>query len=771
MANQLILPPVKAIETLDAEKLKAILIKNWPWIILLILASNLGAYFILRWTKDTFKSESDIKLEIQSNASDLGIKSIAQEDNLNLLSGEIEQIRSPLFLSQVIDSLDLWVSYYSIGKVLDDEMYRRSPYIVEYSGHVSTLENTRMYFSFSDNGFILNVGKNGRSILGEFNKPLDLNGAKLLFRRNPMGAENDDNAYYFIINSQNTILNFLTKNLTVEPINFNASTIRIAFQDFNANKAKVIVDTIDSLYLSYSNQQKNLASSQKIQWLNQELFGLEQKMESYEGYFKNFTIQNRSSDLQEDLRNVIRQINKIDSQRYALSKRLKDINTLIDDISKNNFKNSLSFQSYLPEYISRKLETLQQKKQELDKLALSYNENTFAYRQKETDLGYLKDQSFDEIQKLKKLWLTRSAELDIQKKSLESNFATMPDKNTQYTKNQRYYKLYEEFYLSLMQSKAEFELAQAGSTPDFKILSHATMPSVPISPKRSMIVAVGFVAGFALAFFFIGLLYLLNDKITSVKEIEAALDLPVLGMLPANSVASKTPFYIVEYPKSRLSEAIRNLRSNLDFVTVSQKRKVLAVSSTISGEGKSFLAQNLGGVLALSKKKVILIDLDLRKIKRNLPFALPSEDKGVSTVLIKKTSWRECVVPSHIEGLDYMPNGPLPPNPSELLMNGEFESLLSELKDVYDFIVMDTPPAGLVTDGVMALKRADLSIYVFRCNYSRKENLRTLDRLVQINKISNIAIVFNDFVPPKDNGYGYYVEEKKKNYLLNLIKK
>ena len=403
MANQLILPQVKAIETLDREKLKAILIKNWVWIVLLILASNLASYFTLRWTKDTFKSESDIKLDIKSNATDLGIKSFVQDENLNLLSGEIEQIRSPLFLSQVIDSLDLWVSYYSVGQVLDDEMYRRSPYLVEYLGSASSLENARVYFKFSDNEFSIRVGKNGSPILGEFNKPLDFNGVQLLFKRNPMGVENDDNQYYFVINSQNTILNFITKNLTVEPINFNANTIRIAFQDFNSNKAKVIVDTIDSLYLSYSNQQKNLASSQKIQWLNKELFGLEYKMEGYENYFKDFTIQNRSSDLQEDLKGVIKQINRIDSQRYALSKRLKDINSLIEDISKNNFKNSLSFQSYLPEYISRKLEILQQKKQELDKLTLSYNESTFAYRQKETELAFLKDQSFDEIQKLKNL--------------------------------------------------------------------------------------------------------------------------------------------------------------------------------------------------------------------------------------------------------------------------------------------------------------------------------------------------------------------------------
>jgi capsular exopolysaccharide synthesis family protein len=245
----------------------------------------------------------------------------------------------------------------------------------------------------------------------------------------------------------------------------------------------------------------------------------------------------------------------------------------------------------------------------------------------------------------------------------------------------------------------------------------------------------------------------------------------VLGMLPANPVASKTPFYIVESPKSRLSESIRNLRSNLDFVTASQKRKVLAVSSTISGEGKSFLAQNLAAVLALTKKKVVLLDLDLRKPKKSMPFQLPGQDKGISTILIKRDTWHDCLVPTHIEGLHYIPNGPIPPNPAELLMNGEFENLLNELKDNYDFIVLDTPPAGLVTDGVMALKRADLSIYVFRCNYSRKENLRTLNRLVQINKINNIAVVFNDFIPPADNGYGYYVEDKKQKKIFSFFKK
>jgi capsular exopolysaccharide synthesis family protein len=198
--------------------------------------------------------------------------------------------------------------------------------------------------------------------------------------------------------------------------------------------------------------------------------------------------------------------------------------------------------------------------------------------------------------------------------------------------------------------------------------------------------------------------------------------------------------------------------------------KVVAVSSSISGEGKSFLAQNLSGVIALSKKKVVLLDLDMRKPKKLLPFEVPDLNKGVSTILIKKDNWKDCIISTHIPSLDYLPNGPIPPNPAELLINGEFEQLLFELKEHYDFVVLDTPPAGLVTDGVMAMKKADISIYMFRCNYSRKENLRTLDRMIQINKINNIAVVFNDFIPPSDNGYGYYEESKPTRKFLKFFK-
>jgi capsular exopolysaccharide synthesis family protein len=418
----------------------------------------------------------------------------------------------------------------------------------------------------------------------------------------------------------------------------------------------------------------------------------------------------------------------------------------------------------LPDYINKRIEELNKITQDRDRLSLAYNENTFAFKQKEQELSALKDQLFTQLTKIKKDWLSTQAELSKQKESLEREFAGMPDKNTQFSKNQRYYKLYEEFYLSMMQSKAEFEIAQAGSTPDFKILSPATLPLIPISPKKFMILGIGLVAGIVLNFFFIGFLYLLNNKITSIKEVERGTQVPMLGAIPASRNTVDTMFHVIDNPKSMVSEAIRSLRTNLEFFNSTNRSKVITISSTTSGEGKSFLAMNLGGVLAMSNKKVVLIDLDMRKPKGD-KYPMGDSTRGMSTVLIKKNSWKECLVKTSLDNLDFLPSGPHPPNPSELLLNGEFTDLLEELRKEYDFVVIDTPPVGLVTDGIMAMKRSDLSIYVFRANYSRHDFMDNLNRVVTINKLTHISSVVNALpINGSTYGYGYYEDRPKSRW-------
>ena len=745
-----------SVEGIDFEKLAIVFRKNLFWVIFIFLAANLTSYIIIRYTRDLFESESELKLDIKRDATELGIKTVIEDQTMNIVSGEIEQIKSRLFLSLLLDSMDLDISYYSMGQVLKDEMFKRAPFNVTTFKINKAHYDQPIYFDFQDRDqFQLRIGENGEIANGTLGKLIKVDGSEFEIVKTSFYEENDGNDYFFILNSRANLVDYLSHNLKVDPLNFNANTIRISFKDHNALKSHDVVNKIDSLYILYSNRQKNLANMQKIEWLNKELVQIEKRIESFEDYFEDFTLKNKSSDLTSDLKRTINAINKIDSQRYNLNKQLIEINTLMDELQSQHAV--LSYPRTLPGSINKGLEEFQKIMHDRDQLSLAYNENTFTYRQKEQELTTLRDNLFAQLTNLKKDLLNVLVEISKRKEILDGEFLQMPDKNTQFAKNQRYFKLYEEFYLSMMQSKAEFEIAKAGSTPDFKILAPATLPVIPISPKKNLIVAIGFVAGIVLNIFFIGFLYLINNKIISIKELEHGTQVPILGSIPVTHHVTETIFHVIDNPKSVISEAIRTLRTNLDFFSSDTASKVITISSTISGEGKSFLAINLGGVIALSRKKIVLVDLDMRKSKNDKYPSGSDPSRGMSTILIKKNHWKECLVKTSLENFDFIPSGPHPPNPSELLSNGEFVEFLDELKKEYEFIIIDTPPVGLVTDGIMAMKRSDLSIYVFRANYSNMDFMHNLTRIVTLNKLKNVSAILNAMqVKSSDYRYGYY---------------
>ncbi|HEY5823405.1 MAG TPA: hypothetical protein VIT44_03520, partial [Cyclobacteriaceae bacterium] len=480
-----------SIDGIDLEKLRVIFRKNLLGSILILVTTLSISYLYLRYTKSIYQSDSELKLDVKEEASVLRINSYAEDENLNLISGEIEQIKSRFFLSRVIDSLSLKVSYYTKGKVLNDEMYKRSPFIVEYQATNRSLNDISVYVNFEkDETFKIRVGENGPSKAGSFGTPIMLNDMEIILRKTSIFDLNNDEDYYFVINSKTALLSYFLQNISVVPLNFNANTIKVSFKDFNPQKAQDIVNQIDSLYLYYSNEQKNVANKQKIEWLNNELSQVERKMEDFENYFETFTIQNKSSNMDDDLKKTIMLINKIDSQRYDLNKRLAELNTIINSLSTGTAITSITQKQFLPAYLNNELLELQKMTQDRDRIGLSYNEKTFAFRQKDREYDNLKTQVFTQLTDIKKEWMALMLESSQKKERLEKEFATMPDKNTQFSKNKRFYKLYEEFYFSMMQSKAEFEIAQAGSTPDFKILSPATNPRVPIAPQRAMIMGI-----------------------------------------------------------------------------------------------------------------------------------------------------------------------------------------------------------------------------------------------------------------------------------------
>jgi tyrosine-protein kinase Etk/Wzc len=760
-------------ETLDFSKLLMILRSNWIWIALIFIVVNSISGLIVRYTKNLYRSDSEIKLDVKTDATEFGIKNITEDQDVNIISGEIEIIQSKLFLNRVLDESDFELSFISVGRVLNDEMFKNGPVLIKIYSNKHSYYNTPIEFSETDEKhFKLKIQERRKEISGTYGQPVEIDDLNLRLDRNDSFKKGDEVGYYFVINSRDVLLDYLVKNLTAEPLNYNANTIRVSFKDHNPFKAQAVLNKIDTVYLQYSHEQKNLANKQKIDWLSNELRQIESRMEDYEDYFENFTLKNKTNDLDADLRRTILAMNHLDSQRYQYTRRLKEADRLAQGVSAGHFIIPGWMRSSLPPTINSSIDELADLQLQQEKLKLSYSEITFTYRKKQKEIETLKSAALAQLADLKNDWNKTLQDLETRKRMLEKDFAAFPDKSTEFTKNERFYKLYEEFYLTLMQSKSQFEIAQAGTIPDFKILSPASLVTKPISPNHIMITGIGLVASFVVNFLFIALLYLVNNKITNLNELEKIKSAPVLGAIPVSRYTGSEGLHVLNYPKSVVSEAIRSLRTNLDFFNVASKQKVIAISSTVSGEGKSFVAMNLGAVLSLSRKRVVLIDLDMRKTKTNYPVESVDGSKGVSTILIRKHSWLDCVMNTSLENFDFIPSGPHPPNPSELLLNTEFEELIYNLRANYDYIILDTPPVGLVTDGVMAMRHADISIYVFRANYSKRDFLSSLQRLINLNKFTNITTLLNA-VPStgRTYGYGYYEENgTSKQKLRSLLK-
>jgi len=749
-------------DELDFEKLYTVFTKNWIWVLVIILICNLAAYLVIRWTKPVFESHSELKLNIKNDAGVLGLLEVNEDANINNLSGEIELLKSKLFFDKVIQTLDLDITYFSVGSILEDEKYQSSPFKVDYA-----LKDDRAYDKYftvniqSREQFILEFPKNSNipDRICSFGELIETDHINLKLTLN-MDLEDmgEQRLYSFRVNSRSSLMAYIEENLKVEPLNLTANTIRISFRDHNRFKARDLVNAIDTIYLGYSRETKNQANQQRIDFLDDQLMVTQSKLQDYESYFESFTIRNKTTDVQSDLNNTIKAISDLDSQRVVLDKRLTDLQKLHTNLTGGTAgaESLLQYSGY-NEDINSTLDQLDELVKQRELLKISYNDNTYAVTKVDQQIDLLRQQLSNFLTSYESDLQDEQLVIKSKRLTLENRLRTLPAQGTEFTSNQRNFSLYEEFLLTLMQLKAEYQVAHAGTVTDFVILSAAILPNTPVFPNKLIIYGLGVVGGFMFSILFIGVRYFLHNKITSQTELERYTSIPILGVVPQyqKEKLDLSKLIIDRNPKSPVSESLRSIRTNMEFLKVESSQKLISVTSTVSGEGKTFLAINLGGIISLSNQKVLLVDMDMRRPKIHLAFDNPETSKGLSTILIGKHTLEECLHTTQLENLDYLPAGPTPPNPSELIMGPEVDQLLEQMKAKYHTIILDTPPVGLVTDGILAMNKADIPLYVVRADYSRKDFINTLNRLATTNRFNNLSVVLNSVQASGKSGYGY----------------
>ncbi len=777
------LPNKGLVGDLDFPKFWQILLKSWLFILVFLSLGIGGAWVFLRYTVPLYESFSILKLDIKSDSGVLGLDKVSgQGTSSNVLSGEVELIKSDLIHNLVIDSLDdLHISYYAKGKIKDEEKFRASPFRVEVSNLKNPPYDVPIYITIIDKTtFELELegrssGEN-RFRFGEL-----IHGENADFRINIKDVNQEEfnsEGYYFILNSRNALLKYLRENLNVEILNPNANTIRISFVDPNRSKAKEIVRTINGVYLSETLAQKNKASSQTINFLNQQLQRTDSLLANSEKEMEDFIRSHRTINILEEVDQTNIEIEQLNAEIEATRMEIKWI---------QSFESKMNDIDTLGVYVDVGIfpsEGLRKASNDLYDAAQDFNR--VRYSSKNTTLVYqLKKEKYENAQSAistivleeKDQQLDKLKKLNEKSRALEAQLASLPERRTEYNRLKRYYDLNEKFYLLLMDKKAEYGISEAGTVPEFQILSGANLPSQPISPNAINAYLAGFGGAFALSLIFVFLRFLTHNTFDTIEEIENITSTPIIGSVPVKKKmeGGHSKLIVHENPKSGISEAFRTIRTNMEFISPNGENKLISISSTVSGEGKTFVAANLGGIISMSNKKVIILDLDMRKPKVHLVFDGKNE-LGMSNILIGKNTFQDCLKTTELENLFYIPSGPIPPNPSELILLKSFDQLLDDLAKEFDVIIMDSPPVGLVTDGVLLMKRAHIPMYVVRAQFTRKGFHKVLETLTQQNQIRNLSIIFNGQLPRKGAKYGYgygygsgYYEEKESKGFLGFF--
>ena len=399
-------------------------------------------------------------------------------------------------------------------------------------------------------------------------------------------------------------------------------------------------------------------------------------------------------------------------------------------------------------------------------IALSTQRSEMAYAVKsdkifkdfDNQMQAVKNVLLENIASAKGSLLTDLAMVNAKIGQAESTVKRLPEQQQELLKIQRKYDLSDNIYNEFLKKRNEAEIVKASNLSDIHFIDPAKdIGGGLIGPKTSVNYILALFLGTLIPLLFIFGIFFINNSIQNTEDISKLTQIPLIGVIGVNK--DSLNLAVFDKPKSALSEAFRTIRSSLQFLYKKQQvsgSKTLMITSSISGEGKTFCSINIATVFALSEKKTVIIGLDLRKPRLADEFGLKNQI-GVVNYLIKQNSLAEIINPTQIPNLDVILSGPIPPNPSELILSDAMRDLILELKQKYDYIILDTPPVGLVSDALELAQFADVTLYIVRQNYTKKDMITLLNTRVQRGELANASIILNGYENKAKYGtaYGY----------------
>ncbi|HRN35294.1 MAG TPA: GNVR domain-containing protein [Flavobacteriales bacterium] len=620
------------------------------WIVMCLLLAFGAAYIYLRYTAPVYASSVVIQVGQTNNAQTvLKVNTPLMEDNN--LPADVQLLRSKFFISKAVELLPLKVRYYFRGQILTEERYKQSFYQV---GQVDVFDaailgrpinisplgdgNLEISYSMGNTPVVLSITPGQAFSTPHFKARIENT------TRQDWPTGQDRGQHYFTLNDTRTLVNMLADQISVSVLDPNAKTIQIGAKNNNPQLARDLCQAMGDAFITYDVQRKSESAESIIRFIDTQkdtVFGELRDSELKLGMFKR---DNRVSDMQQLTPLLLARSDEYEDQLLKL--RMED--NLLKEVehAAREDEGHMDVYQLRPLLAGTELaSTLEDAIGVLGKLLQERESMVFEATAKNENLQVLERQIelqqgliLESIAVMRERLASRMADYNKKLAEYEERFSQLPEKELAYARIERLFNINEKYYTQLLEKDIEYRISKAGFVPENRVLESAVLPTMPVSPNRSVVMLTYILTGLILGVIIVLVQYILHSNITSLNDIAKASNssVGILGMVPKYKKEIPVSQLLVDkHPKSLIAESFRSIRTNLQFVDNSPGPKVLAVTSTISGEGKTFVAINLGGIISFSDKRVVILDLDMRKPKIHLGFGVANV-RGMSTLLIGK---------------------------------------------------------------------------------------------------------------------------------------
>lgn len=769
----------------DIKRFLTKLLKNYPWFILLIGLFAGGAFFYLRYTQPLYQVATYIQIQQPNDAAQmLGGSPFAQTGGLKQqqfpdMNSEIFKLQSAALVGEVVDSLNLDVALMASGKVKNKPVNLDSlPVFIDVNKANEDFQSPIYKLTLNDKYFTLTSEKG--SINGQYYQPLVINGDTVKIQPKDSFSVIQKRTYDLRFMSRaGTVANYVGRLAVSAVPKGGAGMLQVAVQDEIPQRARKFIDVLINRYDFSNLTYKNKALKTEMDFLDSRLTSVNSELETQENYVRDFKASNKINDVSSSANQLLSSLTNIDQKK-----------------NENEYKESLLklVETNINTYNGQEERINAPGLTDFDLNALISNYNTLV-SQKSNILvqGAPQDPRLPplnaKLEESRKGIINRIASirdelranneyLSNQEKNTTGRFQVLPEKEKDYIQVNRLLNIKQSLYVFLLQKKEDknIEFASSGIVGS-RIVDWRVSSNVQ-NPKPYIVYAIAIAVGLLIPTIIILIRFLLNKKIEAYQDIYKATSLPIAGEISYDG-KNKEGIVITAGNRTPIAEQFRTLRTNISYISQGQPHKVLLVTSSISGEGKSFISLNLANTIAITNKKVVLLEFDLRNPGLSDKLGIDFDTTaGLSNYLADEKKLEDIIMPLNgYENLSFISCGsPLPSNPGEIILTARMQELFTYLRKNYDYIIVDTPPIEAVSDALTLGKFADISFFVIRHKYSLKSSLTLVNQLGEDQKIPHPALVINGIKPGHgfQNVYGYGYGNvgkngrKKKNTNSNL---